>query len=419
MRLTLKAFFIVLLTLISLSLGIMTVNPFVLAISEFLAIFLTLSRFFAGTLDTRIRVYFDTKEISVYESQDFDLRISIKNEGHELRSLTVIPRLPNDVNAVSGKNFVLLDLHSGKTTYCDFVLNSENFGLYRVGPIELIASDVFGIFQESIVIEDYAEVRVLPHIQYTKTAKLEPKVTKNWPGEIVTRRTGPGLEFHHVRNYEYGDQLRKINWKASARLNRLMTNQYANELGGDVVIAVDLRNQVSIDFSGEKLEKYTKKAAALVSYRLIKERNRVGMIIVGSSLIKVPSGFGKRQLDRILYALMQTKAGGLWEIENLPKFLSFFFPKIIYVIVITPMSDEKSYNAVLQTAVKGYRTLLISPTPIPAKSIATSKYEEVAINLLSVERKLRLESLRRYLEVIEWDKSGNLFGMDRTLGLRR
>ncbi|HHB94019.1 MAG TPA: DUF58 domain-containing protein, partial [Campylobacterales bacterium] len=56
-------------------------------------------------------------------------------------------------------------------------------------------------------------------------------------GNHITTFKGDGLDFREIRDYDYGDDIRKINWKATAKGNGLKTNVFNEERELNIVIA--------------------------------------------------------------------------------------------------------------------------------------------------------------------------------------
>src|SRR5439155_1167202 len=80
-----------------------------------------------------------------------------------------------------------------------------------------------------------ARLVVAPAMEDLRRTKLQPRRTRPWYGQVASRQIGAGTDFWGVREYTAGDEVRRINWKASARLDRLFTNEYEGERSGDVV----------------------------------------------------------------------------------------------------------------------------------------------------------------------------------------
>ena len=70
-------------------------------------------------------------------------------------------------------------------------------------------------------------------------AGLSVEVASRSVGARLQRRRGEGTEFHELRDYRIGDSLRKIDWKATARVARLVSREYRDERNQQVVLLLD------------------------------------------------------------------------------------------------------------------------------------------------------------------------------------
>jgi len=100
-------------------------------------------------------------------------------------------------------------------------------GVVQVGPLRLVVSDVLGIARSTVTIADTDEIVVAP-----RTLVVDmPELGKGRLGRALlesSRRLGPG-DFHGLREYAVGDELRSIHWRASARTNDLMVKEFSVE----------------------------------------------------------------------------------------------------------------------------------------------------------------------------------------------
>jgi uncharacterized protein (DUF58 family) len=177
-----------------------------------------------------------------------------------------------------------------------------------------------------------------------------------------------------------------------------------SELGGDTIIALDARYVSETANSANSLATYSVRAAATVAYRLLRDRNRVGMIVIGDRLDKVSPAFGRRQFNRILTVLSETRAGNTWEIGNLAGYLSIFFSRMTQIIVITPLLDEKSFRAIADISAKGYEVLVISPSLIAneASNAPDTRIYRIAGDIVRLERQAKIDLLRKHAVVVDW-----------------
>jgi uncharacterized protein (DUF58 family) len=213
------------------------------------------------------------------------------------------------------------------------------------------------------------------------------------------------MEFYGIRDYSPSDSLRRVNWKASSRSEELLSNQYLGEFGGDTIIVLDARTRSDAGVPPDSILTYSVRAAAVIAYRLLRDKNRVGILAFGSKLQKVRSGFGRRQFDRVLTALVNIRPGDIWGVENVPGYLSLFFSRFNQIVLISPLADTKSEATVMEIASKGYPTLVISPSPVDfaSKSDRDTMVEEVADDLVRLERETRINVLRRYATIVDWN----------------
>lgn len=117
------------------------------------------------------------------------------------------------------------------------VLGNER-GEYRVGPIHLTMHDPLGLFSLTREIDDYCTVMVRP-------ARIGPGISLNEgipQGSIVVR--DPRYEdmtlYRSVRDYAPGDEMKRINWKSSARHGKLYTNEFESSLNCPTFVFLDL-----------------------------------------------------------------------------------------------------------------------------------------------------------------------------------
>ena len=59
-------------------------------------------------------------------------------------------------------------------------------------------------------------------------------------GDFTTTQKGSGFEFNQLRDYQEGDDIRFIDWKSSAKLNKLIVRQYLEERNRVIWLAVDV-----------------------------------------------------------------------------------------------------------------------------------------------------------------------------------
>lgn len=78
-------------------------------------------------------------------------------------------------------------------------------------------------------------------------------LTTDYIGQYRSAFRGNGLQFDSVREYQYGDEVKSIDWKVSARMNHLYVKQYNEERELNIVVAIDISS--SMNFGSVRTKK--------------------------------------------------------------------------------------------------------------------------------------------------------------------
>ena len=154
-----------------------------------------------------------------------------------------------------------------------------------------------------------SEVAVYP--SYVQMRKYELLAISNQLKEFGVkkiRRIGNNMEFEQIKNYVSGDDYRKVNWKATARKNHLMVNQYQEEKSQHVYSVIDKGRMMQQPFEGLSLLDYAINASLAISNIALKKGDKAGVVtfqqMVNSYL---PSSSRNVQLNLILEHLYKQK----------------------------------------------------------------------------------------------------------------
>ena len=92
------------------------------------------------------------------------------------------------------------------------------------------------------------------------------------------RRIGHSMEFEQIKDYVQGDDLRTINWKATAKKNDLMVNLYQDEKSQPVYSIIDKGRAMQMPFNGLSLLDYAINATLVISNVVLKNHDKAGMM---------------------------------------------------------------------------------------------------------------------------------------------
>jgi len=336
---------------------------------------------------------------------DAKVTLHVKNEGGPVALLECLDVLPPELAVIRGSNHTILNVAAGESADLTYTVRPTLKGEFTLGPFRARSLDPLGLGVEDVVVPTTTSVVVAPGIESLARASLGPRRTRPWFGHVPSRHIGAGSEFWGVREYVSGDDVRRINWKASARFDTLYSNEYQGERSGDVVILLDARAESAVGTPTGNAVEIGVRAALGVAEHVLESKNRVGLIVQRDVLDWVPPAFGRKQLYRILDHLIHVRAGGEWPFSFVAWVLTRYFPRDAMVVLITPLTDRTALESVMNLAARGYDITVLSPSPLEIERtlFAPNPQRETAYRILKMERENLVAQLRRVAQVVDWD----------------
>lgn len=153
----------------------------------------------------------------------------------------VLDALPPEVELDEGHNWFQTTLHPKKAVEFQYTVRAGLRGPHPVGPLKVRTSDVFRLRALETVVEGAQEALVLPRSDSLSRIPFKSKIPLLTLGPHLVNRAGDGTEFHALRDYQSGDSIRIVNWKASARTKELVVNQRVHESMATITVFLDAR----------------------------------------------------------------------------------------------------------------------------------------------------------------------------------
>lgn len=346
---------------------------------------------------------------NVHPAQLVEQPLELKNDGAALDEVLLATKLPPGVSLVEGPAQARMPLDSGESAVIAQTLRAQR-GEYQFPPAQVVLNETFGLFSVQANLTAAARLSVEPEGEVLRPFILRPPQTRGFAGPVPARQGGRGTDFFGVREYQSGDSLRHVNWKASSRAVRaLYTNIFEQQRIADVGIILDAREQVDLrnpEFGS--LFEYSVRAAAALAEPILHSGNRLGLLVYGPGMESVFPGYGKVQQRRVLRALARAGAGHNYALESLAHIPTRFFPAGSQIILISPLSPEDP-PLVAHLATLGYGVLVISPNPLIYENMTREEKplpNDLAWRLAAAERRFHLQRMQRAgVTVVDWDVS--------------
>jgi uncharacterized protein (DUF58 family) len=122
------------------------------------------------------------------------------------------------------------------------------------------------------------------------------------------RKIGHTIEFEQIKEYVQGDDIRTLNWKATAKKNSLMVNQFQDEKSQSVYMAIDKGRVMKMPFNGLSLLDYAINATLVLSNVILKKQDKAGMFAFSKKVEnRVVAERRSSQMQKILESLYNIK----------------------------------------------------------------------------------------------------------------
>ena len=190
-----------------------------------------------------------------------------------------------------------------KTSY---TLRPTSRGEYGFGSLLCYVSSPLGLLQRRFELDKPIDIKVYPAYQQLKKYQLQllGNNESRVPGLKRIRRLGHSLEFEKIKDYVAGDDVRTINWKATARTGNTMVNTYTDARQQQIYCIIDKGRAMKMPFEGITLLDYSINASlALLNVALLKQ-DKAGLITFANKINDVISADRRSgQLNHLLEAL--------------------------------------------------------------------------------------------------------------------
>jgi uncharacterized protein (DUF58 family) len=177
------------------------------------------------------------------------------------RGRTPVLRLRDPVSGTRGADLLVPPLTSGQRSVAAYRLPTDRRGIVHVGPLAVVVVDPFGLAQVSTTGAPEVELTVLPHVDELTPL---PYTTAHDPQAGIRQLNAlgrTGEEFYALRPYVVGDDLRRVHWRSSARLDELVVRQNELPWQGRTTVLLDVRQEAH---DGESIEVAVSAAASVL-----------------------------------------------------------------------------------------------------------------------------------------------------------
>ena len=183
-----------------------------------------------------------------------------------------------------------------------------------------------------------------------KTRRLSDHI---FSGEYHTSFKGRGMTFSEVRQYQYGDDIRAIDWNVTARYNEPFVKVFEEERELTMMLMVDISGSESFGTKNQLKSEVVTEIAATLAFSSTQNNDKVGLILFSDAIeLYIPPKKGKSHVLRIIRELIEFQPQSKkTDLAQALKFLSSVMKKKAIVFLISDFMTS-NYEHTLKIAAK-------------------------------------------------------------------
>ncbi|MEW4925511.1 DUF58 domain-containing protein [Algibacter sp. 2305UL17-15] len=358
------------------------------------------------------------------------IEINIKNNYPFISHLEIIDEVPEQFQIRDFK--IKESVNPRQTRAILYNLTPKERGEYHFGSLNIYASSALKLVSKRFTFDADVMVPTYPSFKQLKKFELL-NINKNAMeyGLKKVRRLGHTMEFEQIKDYVLGDDLRTINWKATAKKNQLMVNQFQDEKSQPVYSIIDKGRIMKMPFNGLSLLDYAINATLVISNVVLKKQDKAGMLTFSKKIEDIvvaerrsgqmrlilealynvntdyyESDFGrlyaniKRHITHRSLLLMYTNFGTLDALNRqLPYLKAIAKSHLLVVIFFKNTELDKLINNKAETVQQVYDKVIAEKFDFEKRLIVNELKKFGIYSILTTPEHLTVDTINKYLEI--------------------
>jgi uncharacterized protein (DUF58 family) len=172
-------------------------------------------------------------------------------------------------------------------------------------------------------------------------------------GEYHSVFKGRGMEFSEVREYQYGDDIRNIDWNVTARFGHPYIKVFEEERELTVMLMVDMSGSLMFGSVSKTKQRVAAELSAILAFSALKNNDKVGLILFTDKIEKfVPPRKGNKHVLRIIREVLSFEPeGNATDIKAALEFMNNAIKKRSIIFLLSDFLDE-DYEKILRVVGK-------------------------------------------------------------------
>lgn len=332
----------------------------------------------------------------IFQGDFLHVKLTVKNTGsHRIDSIDIFDVYPEIFQLVLGKNQIRTRIDPSQEVKFSYILQAPLRGKFTFGPTKFQIFDRLEFRFEEMSGENFDDLLIYPNVEEARI--MESLAKKRRLGHMFgihkTRQMSLGTDFTGIRKYEVGDEYRRIDWKASARTQKLMMRQYETERNIRMFIILDIGATMAAGRPENSKLEAAIRAALMLAKMAMERKDHVGLLSWSTkqhSFMK--PGLGDTHYRHMLDLLAEITPGGEFDLTTAVEYLAPRVTQQSFFVIITDLESNRKRLEKGIRLIRGYKHNAIIVRPFGPW------FEIEEIYLSPVERAIGEAIVHRLLE---------------------
>jgi hypothetical protein len=256
-----------------------------------------------------------------------------------------------------------------------FELQCNYRGNYEIGISSIEIEDFFGLFKFRYNVFEPKQVTVYPRIIYLDKFRLKTDFMSE-THSILNSRDEDMTTVSDVRKYEYGDGLKRVHWKLTAKTGEIMVKKFQSTSQTNVLMLLDLQKNPYSFAENIVLEDSVIESAVAVLYYCLNKWIPINLVYYSEKLYHIHA---KNHLvfNEIFESLTKVKFCESVPVKDLLEIYTNNILKKTNILVFTSNLDYELYDQVYKTANSGYDVGIIYTSPEKLTGVKNREVENI------------------------------------------
>ncbi len=254
-----------------------------------------------------------------------------------------------------------LELQPGQTAIVKYRVRPTKRGVADFGKIQLRLQSPFNLWRLQIETGENQSTKVYPNFMALANLDfLDYEQQLSHIGAHLSQRRGSGQEFKQLREYQRGDEIRSIDWKATSRQHKLISREYQDERDQEIIFMLDSgRRMRAMDDELSHFD-HSINAMLLTSYIALSAGDAVGFMSFAGENRWVKPVKGKAAINTLLNHLYDLHSSpDASDLTHAAETMMFRHQKRSLVVIITNLRDEDADDLLIATQLLSRKHLVM------------------------------------------------------------